>query len=473
MKRALLFLALGASLAGCASEPVPTSQPRERVRGSLSTWWIQVPAADLSRLAAESQALAKAPRCLGARLRATPDVAHAAWLGSDLAGRALLAQAFSSAGLPAYAESAAAAQRQSQAHALACDRLARARAALRGDAKSAAEEAKAAREALQTLGDGLLAAEAGLLESAAALHGGEAAPALPPLPVPAQQAQAELLRLAFAARSERPAPEGALQRLGALRCGLALDRLADAIRQGALAPAADAYPLARLRAELAGERRNGERALLAAHQARRAAEGEEQQLLARGAPAPERTEVRRRVLEARLLEVQARALAGQSAGAALDAAELAEEARELPDLHTRVESLLGQCLLARRQPEAAAEAYRRAAAAALRAGDRARQARALLNRATALLAGSRDREQITEALAGCNAAVLDGEGQARKQIVTTLFRLLYGELSGREAARRIEGALEQARAAGAWEVELRYAALPGRLRERAREVGVK
>ncbi|MEZ6188013.1 MAG: hypothetical protein R3F62_23775 [Planctomycetota bacterium] len=334
MRRALPTVLI--LLAGCAS-----SEPAHLGRGLRLDpgWWASPSAASVERLGREAEALAEAPSCLGARLREVPDVAHALWLGQTEPQRQRISAAFAAAGLDAYTLSDACSQRHPEDAAQGRLALGEALTLRVQDPERARALAEQALSHFQASGDPLLAAEARLLGAELALTAGEPLPELGALPTPAQTVQAALLTLGAADAAARPEPAIALAR--EVGHGAALERLASAIQRGALLAPLELDAFHRARSALAARAGEGERALLAAELALRAAE-------AQGSTA--------RMAEARLSLAQARLLLGQPAAAALEASAVAEAGTSV-ELGTQAEGLLGQALFQRGQPEAAAEAY--------------------------------------------------------------------------------------------------------------------
>lgn len=449
--RRLLALALLSLLAGCASpDPVTleSSLGLERLRPG---WWASAPQTSVGRLRQEAERYAGEPACLGARLLEVPEVAHALWLESKADERTRLGEALAAAGAKAYAASAAA-RAGDVARATRADlTLLNAQRALESDPQRAHDLASEAEVVYRELGDALLLCEARQVQAAASLAGGEEVQ-VPGGVAPAQVGQALLLRLGLATRRGQVPADEVLRELSALRHGAGLERLTVAYQRGAVS-FTDTFPLQLARAELAAERGEGERSLLAAELALRAA-GEAH-------PNP-------RAQQARLARAVARLTLEQSAAAAIDAAEVAEDPATA-SLAARAESLLGQALWARGQPEAAAEAYERAVGAASRARDPAAEGRARINRATALLKSAGSLEEVQESLRPVPGAPPSVEAQRR--VLVALFELLRGQVSGLAAAEEIDAALVRARRVGAYAVVQRYRDLPNRVRERSRSVG--
>ncbi|MGE0707499.1 MAG: hypothetical protein AB7N76_10860 [Planctomycetota bacterium] len=457
MKRAALLLPLLFAVfgAGCSATSAPALKRGEAAL--RPTWWAEADAAAIARLAREAEPLRAAPVCLGARLLETPDVAHAWWLEADAGLRAELGRALAARGELAYAASEAARAKAPEAHAQAEAQLRRARAALRSDAAAARAEARGAAELFEALEDPLLQAEARLVAAAAALQAGEVEPLPASPPARAQRAQTALLALGQArAEGRRPEPGAAIRCAAEVSHGQVLAALEELTTGGALPDVAPlALHLGRYRA--AARRGEGERALLSAHLAQRAAElGHD----ARGG------------VEARVAQAQARLLLRQLPEAVIDATAAGEAATTLvaPDLEAKAQAVLGDALLARRAPEEALDAYRRAEAAAERAGDPEACARARLNRATALLQSAGDLQEVEACLAAPARGAEPAEVAARRRVLSALHGLLRGRLAGGAAAEELDAALELARREGAYAVVLRYAELPARLRARAAQV---
>lgn len=457
MKRLLCSLLL---VAGCAGAPEPTTAEtasRPRTPSALEDPWLAPDAGLVAAFKARFEALRGAPACQAALVRDEPEHAHALFLQAEQDPLLqALADAFARQREPqvAYLDSLRARRAAPDVHARGREALSRALALRAGDPDQALDAAEEAASAFAGARDPLWTAEAGLV-SALVSRGALSGP--PPARSVIQQVQAETLAAARrgvvlggttmgALANQRPPYDPAALLAEQARHATALERI-EAMRWQEQPDAPSPWTRALCQAAL--ERRLPLVALRhAATLVRDRAD----------VPATDR-----------LLVARAHQLAAQTEPAlaeALQAVEDAKGARDVP-AEAAAHALVAEVLIELGRPDAAVEEFDAAERLFLQAGDPDGRLRQAVNRAGVLVRLKR-LDEADAALSPVRGLSLPGEEGAdlacRRDVTAALLDLVSGRAGGEEAARRVEQALDIARAAGAYLAVERYVALPGRLR---------
>ncbi|MCO5172212.1 MAG: hypothetical protein M9894_38435 [Planctomycetes bacterium] len=464
MKRLVCLLLL----AGCASAPAPAPEgARAQGEGALVDPWLTPDAGLVAAFKARFEALAGAPACQAALVRDEPEHAHALFLQAEGDGlRRALADAFARRRPPevGHLDSERARAAAPEVHARGRVALTRATSLRRADPDAARAAAEEARAAFAEAGDALLVAEAWLLAEPDAATRTARLTAV-------QQVQAAVLAvhaapnqpivLGSSAMDMGPGPfELAATLARDARHATALLRLEE-VRQDAPyrwspdAPAGHrrSYHLpndwSRTLAQATLERRMPLQALR--HAATLVREQPD-------APAHDR-----------LLLARAHHLAAQTEAALAEALQAVDDAKAARDLATEAgaRALVAEVLVDLGRPDAAAEEFDAAERLFLQAGDPEGRLRQAVNRA-GVLVRARRLDDAEAALAPVRGLSLPGEAGAdlacRRDVTAALLDLVAGRAGADEAVRRVEQALDVARAGGAYRAVEQYGSLPGRLR---------
>lgn len=432
-------------LVGCSSAPEAPPAPTQDGASALEVDpWLTADAGLVAAFKARFEALGGAPACQAALVRDEPEHAHALFLaaGDDALGRAL-ADAFARQAPPqrAYVESLGARRAAPEAHTQAREALSRALTLRKADPDEALDACEEATRLFGELGDPLWSAEARLL-----------AMVLDPAPIPpsadaptaVQGVQLAVLRAAKGPTPDEERLHAAFERARAVRHATALERLA-ALRPGVAVEATWTRTLC----EVALGRRLPLVAL------RHAAV-----LVRDRAQVPPGD---------RLLVARAHQLAAQTEPALAHALQAVDDAKASGDLRAEASAraLVAELLLDLGRPDPALEEFAAAEQLFLQAGDPDGRLRQAVNRA-GLLVRLKRLDEAEAALAPVRGLSLPGEDGAdlacRRDVTAALLELVAGRIGGDEATRRVEAALDVARAAGAYHAVERYADLPKRLR---------
>lgn len=418
-RAALLSLLL---VVGCSSAPEAppiVEAPARRLFGDRS---VAPDAGLVAAFRARFAALKDAPACQASLVRDEPELAHALFLETvDDAARGQLAHAFMRAhSTAAYLESERARRAAPDAHTRGRAAFARALAA------RATTESEAATAGFLEAGDSFLAQEAAYLT---ALLGGECVVRgpgeRPPVTIVQALVLAESPRAFDVALQTRHVTALLLLEVTSLEARRAVARITLERRQ----------PLEALRHAVTLVREQGERV-----------------------PASDR-----------LLLARAHQVAAQTEQSLAEALLAADDAKRERDLRTEASSraLVAELMIDLSRPDAAADEFDAAERLFLQAGDPAGRLRQAVNRAGVLLRVKRVDDALG-ALSPVLGLSLPGEEGAdltcRRDVTAALLELVAGRAGGDETARRVEQAVDVARAAGAYRAVEQYSALPGRLR---------
>lgn len=479
MTKRLLLVSIFAL--GCSSAPEPAPEAASSTPGAR-------PLTDLSvapdpglvvAFRARFEALAGAPACQAALVRDQPEHAHALFVSAEgEAVRAALADAFARQRRPqvAYLDSLRAQRAAPEVHARGRAALARAGVGRGADKEAALDAIDEAVTAFGEVNDPLFFAEAELLRVLVAEPSG---PSEWWLDVShartgVQHVQASVLatgaevvlwspgggstlsrqleledRRARDRHTSRGLFDSAWEEALENRHWTALERLDEVLRlTPEVGPVSEGWTRSLLQVAL--ERRQPLAAL------RHAATLVRDR--AASVPAPDR-----------LLLARAHQLAAQTESALAEALQTVDDAATDRDARTEASAraLVAELMIDLDRHDAAADEFEAAERLFTQAGDPEGRLRQAVNRA-GVLVRVRRLDDAEAALAPVRGLSLPGEEGAdlscRRDVTAALLDLLAGRASGDEAARRVEQALDIARAAGAYRAVEQYVTLPGRLR---------